>query len=112
MGGQTPGRLSMSIIKELEYKIFRSGSRLYLFIGINVLIFLVINLIAVPEFLFTRTTAASDWLQEQLAMPAFLPSLVYKPWTILTYMFSHEGLFHIFFNMLWLYWMGRIFEEY
>jgi membrane associated rhomboid family serine protease len=102
----------MSILKDLKYKMFQSGSRLYLFIGINVFVFLVLNLIAVPEFLFTRTTTASSWLQEQLSIPAYLPALAYKPWTILTYMFSHKGLLHIFFNMLWLYWMGRIFEEY
>ncbi|HXI00482.1 MAG TPA: rhomboid family intramembrane serine protease [Sphingobacteriaceae bacterium] len=102
----------MSIIKELQYKMFRSGSRLLLFIGINVLVFLIVNLLAIPEFLFTRTTSASDWLQEQLSIPAYLPALAFKPWTILTYMFSHKGLFHIFFNMLWLYWMGRLFEEY
>jgi hypothetical protein len=27
-------------------------------------------------------------------------------------MFLHAGIFHILFNMLWLYWMGQIFEEY
>jgi membrane associated rhomboid family serine protease len=27
-------------------------------------------------------------------------------------MFMHAGIFHILFNMLWLYWMGQIFEEY
>lgn len=102
----------MNILKELLDKMFRSGSRLYLFIGINVLVFLVLNLLAIPEFLFTRTTTASDWFQEQLAMPAYLPALAFKPWTILTYMFSHKGLFHIFFNMLWFFWMGGLFEEY
>ena len=102
----------MSIINELKYKMLHSGSKLYLFIGINVLIFLVLNLIAVPEYLFTKSTAVSSWLQVQLSMPAHLPALMYKPWTILTYMFTHKGLFHILFNMLWLYWMGRIFEEF
>lgn len=102
----------MSIINELKYKMLHSGSRLYLFIGINVLIFLVLNLIAVPEYLLTKSTTVSSWLQEQLSMPAYLPALAVKPWTIITYMFSHKGLFHIFFNMLWLFWMGRIFEEY
>ena len=27
-------------------------------------------------------------------------------------MFLHEGLMHILFNMLWLYWLGKIFVEY
>ncbi len=27
-------------------------------------------------------------------------------------MFLHEGFFHVLFNMLWLYWFGRIFSDY
>ncbi len=102
----------MSIINELKYKMLHSGSRLYLFIGINVLVFLVINLLAVFQFLFTRSTSYADWLQLNLSVPAYLPMLAAKFWTVITYMFGHRSLFHIFFNLLWLYWMGRIFEDF
>ena len=38
---------------------------------------------------------------------AFVPALVVQqPWTLLTYMFLHGGLFHIAFNMLGLYFFG------
>lgn len=50
----------------------------------------------------------SHWL----AVPASLPILITKPWTLITYMFYHEEFFHILFNMLWLYWMGKILQEY
>jgi len=30
------------------------------------------------------------------------------PWVIITHMFFHEGVFHILWNMLFLYWFGRI----
>jgi membrane associated rhomboid family serine protease len=40
--------------------------------------------------------------------PSFL---LYKPWTLLTYMFTHEGFLHLLTNMLWLFWMGRIFID-
>lgn len=30
------------------------------------------------------------------------------PWTIITHMFTHVGFFHLLFNMLILYWFGRI----
>ena len=37
----------------------------------------------------------------------FYPALfLIRPWTIVTYMFLHGGLTHIFFNMLGLYWFG------
>ena len=102
--------MRQSIFAELWFKMARSGSRLNLFIGINVLVFLFIGIIAVSDR-FTDG-ASAEWLTNQLAMPAWLPSLPYKFWTPITYMFLHREFFHILFNMLWLYWMGRIFEEY
>lgn len=102
----------MSIVNELKYKMLHSGSRLYLFIGINILVFLIINLLAVFQFLFTGSTGYADWLQLNLSVPAYLPMLAAKFWTVVTYMFSHRSLFHILLNLIWLYWMGRIFEDF
>src|SRR3954467_11505343 len=37
----------------------------------------------------------------------FVPMLaLYRPWTIITYMFLHGGFSHILFNMLALYFFG------
>src|SRR5207247_3032108 len=52
--------------------------------------------------------AFSRWL----AVPASVSMLMVRPWTLITYMFYHYEFFHILFNMLWLYWMGKIFQEY
>jgi len=41
-----------------------------------------------------------------------LKALLLRPWTLITYMFVHKDIWHILFNMLWLYWFGRIFLEY
>lgn len=30
-----------------------------------------------------------------------------QPWRLVTYLFLHNDVWHILFNMLWLYWMGR-----
>lgn len=104
--------MNRSVFKELYYKVFQSGNRLFLFIGINVLVFAITGIIAVAEYLFTRTTPAADLIRDNLAMPADLSQLAYKFWTPATYMFGHDGLFHILFNMLWLYWMGQIFIDF
>jgi len=32
--------------------------------------------------------------------------LILRPWTLITYMFSHEGFLHILFNLIWLYVFG------
>lgn len=36
--------------------------------------------------------------------------LLYRPWTLVTYMFVHGGLSHIFWNMLGLFFFGPVLE--
>src|SRR5262249_15762396 len=46
------------------------------------------------------------------AMFRFVPVLaLYRPWTIVTYMFLHDGIMHILFNMLGLFFFGPQVEE-
>ncbi|AMR30461.1 rhomboid family intramembrane serine protease [Mucilaginibacter sp. PAMC 26640] len=100
--------------KDIQYKMLRSGNKLTLLIGINVVVFLAINIPAVIEQLFSGfgNSVISSLASDYLLLPAYLPKLLYRFWTPITYMFMHAGVFHILFNMLWLYWMGQIFEEY
>lgn len=44
-----------------------------------------------------------------LMFPASLERFIRQPWSVLSYMFMHAGILHILFNMLWLYWFGRLF---
>ncbi len=104
--------MKKSFLSELFNKMFHSGSIVNLFIGINILVFVVIRLLMVVESIFNLSHELSSLLVLNLAMPPQLPLLAYKFWTPFTYMFAHQGFFHIFFNLLWLYWMGRIFEEF
>jgi membrane associated rhomboid family serine protease len=47
-----------------------------------------------------------------LAVPASLTLLLTHFWTPLSYMFLHQEVLHIAFNMLGLYWFGKIFQLY
>lgn len=104
--------MKTSILEELRFKVFQSGNPLYLFIGLNVGIFLLINLLGLIEFLFNRNGGVSQFVLAQLVMPANVSDLLFKPWTLLTYMFTQQGFFHLLFNMLWLFWLGRIFTDF
>lgn len=104
--------MNRGIFSELYYKVFQSGNPLFLFIGINVLVFLAINLLAAGEFLTGGSDSAADWLQLQLSMPAYYEQFPFKFWTIVSYMFTQRGFFHLLFNMLWLYWLGQIFLDF
>jgi len=99
--------------QNISYKMLKSGSKLYLLIGINVIVFLAINIPGVIEWLFTGSENTISGLSyEYLQLPAYLPKLLFRFWTPLSYMFINDGIINILFNMLWLYWLGQIFEEY
>lgn len=98
--------------QNIQYKVLKSGSRVNLLIGINVLVFLIVNIASVVDRLLFQSQLVDYYSAEFLLMPSYLPKLLTHFWTPITYMFMHAGFFHILFNMLWLYWMGQIFEEY
>lgn len=104
----------MNTFNELRHEVFSSGSRVNLFIGINIIIFLIIAIIRLSEWLFTKSSSISDIITLYLAVPSNWQSLIYKFWTPFTYMFVHSqgDIFHILFNMLWLFWIGKILEEF
>jgi membrane associated rhomboid family serine protease len=90
---------------------FRKGSNLTKLIYINAGVFLLITLASIIGFLM-KNQAVPDKTMELLAVPASWKLLLIRPWTLITYMFTHKDIWHILFNMLWLYWFGRIFLEY
>ncbi len=100
----------MNIGDEIR-KAFSSGTNLTRLILINLAVFLTLKIISVFLFLFQQPEMANH-LISFLALPADLTTLSTRPWTIISYMFLHYSFFHILFNMLWLYWFGRIFLIY
>lgn len=80
---------------------------------INVVIFVVFGVLMV---ILEVSQFDSLWksIHNQFAIPAQFSEFVTRPWTLLTYMFMHDlsGILHILFNMLVLYWFGRLFVEY
>lgn len=76
---------------------------------INIAIFLAVSLVGIISFLFGRPNLAEIVCNEALALPAAPGKLLWRFWTPITYMFTHISFWHILANMLWLYFMGRIF---
>jgi membrane associated rhomboid family serine protease len=92
-------------------KTFSTGSNLIKLIYINIGIFLILAITAIVGFLISNP-AIPEITLKLLSVPASFNALLVKPWTIITYMFTHRDIWHILFNMLWFYWFGRIFLEY
>lgn len=99
----------MNLLNEIKHS-FKIGSVLTKLIYLNLGIFVaVVTFGAISSLLGYKTM---NWLVYYLSVPSDLFDLLFRPWTLLTYMFTHKELLHILFNVLWLYWMGRIFLEF
>jgi membrane associated rhomboid family serine protease len=108
----------MNMVDEIKLSL-RKGNMLYRLIFINVAIFVALGLLFVIFRLFTPgitlnalRTNYSDTVLKYLMVPSIPGELLRRPWTIITYMFTHFNVWHILFNMLVLYWFGRIFMQY
>lgn len=90
---------------------YKNGSALIKLIFINVTVFLVVNVIGLLLYFFKVENGIGQVIN-WLALPSDVTKLLYQPWTIFTYMFLHEEIFHLLFNMLVLYFGGQIFLQF
>lgn len=100
----------MRIADEIKAS-FREGSILSKLIYINLGVFILIQ----AAIIFIHLFGKNDFIYEMisyLAVPTDGMRLITRPWTVITYMFTHKDFFHILFNLLWLYWFGKIFLSY
>lgn len=92
-------------IKEDIRKTFQYGNMVNRLLIINLAVFVVLLLLNVflkpfgdlPETILRNLQISSDTVR-----------LLLKPWTIITHMFVHVGVWHIVWNMLLFYWFGKI----
>jgi|WetSurMetagenome_2_1015567.scaffolds.fasta_scaffold77963_1 membrane associated rhomboid family serine protease len=108
----------MNLVDEIKLS-FRKGDILFRLIYVNVGVFILAGLAFVFYRLFTPGIGLaelrnlySENILKYLMVPSLPRDLLYRPWTLVTYMFTHFNLLHILFNMLMLYWFGRIFLQY
>lgn len=97
----------MDIWGEIK-QTFKNGSVVTRLIYINLAVFLVLRIVLVFFSLFNADLRILPWL----ALPSDFSLLLTRPWTLITYMFLHYDFIHILFNLLWLYWFGKIFLNY
>ncbi len=98
---------------EFKSAFQRQNNALAQLIIINVVVFLVIGFISVIG-LISQSPAIPDFIYKQFTIPPTWTEYLTRSWTLITYMFAHSrwDIFHILFNMLGLYWFGKLFVEY
>ena len=104
---------SRNLSDEIKH-FFRGGSVLAILMLINIGVWIVTKVVYVIFFLYNHPDVAfaDSLILNYFALSSLPVDLVSRPWTLVTYMFLHIDFWHIVFNMLWLFWFGRIFLEY
>ena len=94
----------MSYLNDLKYK-YSGFSIAEKIIFLNIILFVIPYFINTLLFLFNLNS--KSYIELFLLSPE-LNDLIIRPWTIITYSFVHDGFFHLFWNMLLLYYISRM----
>ena len=70
-------------------------------IAVNVLVFIIAG--------FAKALLGLETIVDWFELPKDFIRFITQPWSLVTYSFFHAGIGHIFWNMIMLYFTGRIF---
>jgi membrane associated rhomboid family serine protease len=103
------------VLREDRYRkrlgLGQDGNSLVMLIAILAIIFCIFQFIGLVYFLSDKKPAGYEAMINWLTLPASFSVLVTKPWTLITYMFVHEEVWHMLPNLLWLWAFGYIFQD-
>lgn len=88
----------MSIINDIKQAFYKAN--------------IVEKIIYINVFLFLITVLFQNFVINWLALPAGFDDFISKPWTLISYAFIHQGLFHVLSNLLVLYYLGNLFLDF
>lgn len=101
----------MSFIQDIRRAMAYGSRAVNQIIAVNITMFVLTGILFVIAALY-KQNHLNQQVNELLALPASFEQFANRPWTLFTFMFMHAGILHILFNMLWLYWMGKMLYEY
>ncbi|MFV0249399.1 MAG: rhomboid family intramembrane serine protease [Tenacibaculum sp.] len=98
----------MDVLEKIK-NIFKQAGMLKKLIYINLSIFFLVFVVNALGFLFQLN---SNFIVKYLALPASFEEFIFKPWTVISYGFLHTSFLHILFNLIALYYIGQLFEQF
>lgn len=103
--------MNQGLLDEFKNAWSKPNNAVVQIIIINAVVFVSARVLKV----FFDISGATDtffFLFRKLQLPAEIGSLLLQPWSLVTYFFTHYDFFHVLFNMLFLFWFGRIIQEF
>lgn len=99
----------MTFTEKIKYEFNKGDSAVRQIIIVNLAVFIFTILVGVIAKI---SGFNSKDLLQYFYLPSNLSQLVIRPWTIVTNIFFHQGFWHILMNMILLYFLGRILEDF
>jgi membrane associated rhomboid family serine protease len=90
----------------------RQGNTINQLLFWNIVVFLVLKIAQLIANFSPAANAFFNIVFNEAVLHSSLPVFITKPWGLVTYMFTHVDIFHIFFNMLNLYYFGNLFRAF
>ena len=95
------------IIEDIKKAWNKRDNGLIKIILVNIIVFVSINFVQVILTISGLSSFFTLFINK-LMLPASLGTFILQPWSIITYFFLHMSFMHILWNMLFLYWFGKI----
>lgn len=101
----------MSFKRDIQLQLKGTYRSVIIFMIVNVVVFLVANILIHMVTLSGDPEATGELIRDYFCLPGDFVLYLERFWTIGTYMFLHVKLWHMLSNILWLWFLGRIFCE-
>lgn len=99
-----------NFLDEIKHQYQYGGMHIKL-IFVNAIVFLVIGLLSVIGRLLLLPDVEL-FLANIFTLQSDFSSFLFKPWGLITSIFAHFGFLHLIFNMMMLFFAGKLFESY
>ena len=98
------------IIEDFKNAWSKDDNGLVKIILINIIVFVVLSILEVFITLSGGGTIFKTFVNK-LMLPAAFTTFILQPWSLISYFFLHLSFGHILWNMLFLYWFGKIIHD-
>jgi len=98
----------MSIGEDLKYQ-WRHGGAVKRLLLVNIGVFLAVKVVALVGWSMGHNEFEEAVLSYLMTWNS-VDLLLHRPWTVITYMFTHQAVMHILMNMIVFWFSGQLFQ--
>lgn len=99
-----------NLVEEIWHQL-KSGEMTKRLLIINIIVYCFIQILFAISRIFPDLIIIDELVTQCFAMHTNFSKFIIHPWTLFTSIFTHFSIWHIGFNMIFLYFAGNLFEK-